>query len=184
VLSGAPEPAVAHRLQGVRAELIGREQQMAILADAVNRLKGGQGAIISIAGNAGTGKSRLSRDFKATLNLKAIQWHEGHAYPYTQNTPYYPLINLLTHAFQIEEGDTAETMRAKVAGGIKTRFQAFSEETTECSVRNVMPNVLRVSVIAAIAAPFATAAKSTPPPAVASASRSRCSLPIFPATPQ
>jgi class 3 adenylate cyclase len=120
VLPGAPETAVAHRLQGVRAELIGREQQMAILADAVNRLRDGQGTIISIAGNAGTGKSRLSRDFKATLNLKAIQWHEGHAYPYTQNTPYYPLINLLTHAFQIEEGDTAETMRAKVARGMKT----------------------------------------------------------------
>jgi class 3 adenylate cyclase len=120
VLSGVPEPAAAHRLQGVRAELVGREEQMATLADAVRRLKGGRGAIISIAGNAGTGKSRLSRDFKATLDLKQIQWHEGHAYPYTQNTPYYPLINLLTHAFQIEEGDAPEAVRAKVAGGIKT----------------------------------------------------------------
>jgi class 3 adenylate cyclase/tetratricopeptide (TPR) repeat protein len=120
VLSAVPEPAGAHRLQGVRAELVGREEQMAILADAVSRLKSGQGAIISIAGNAGTGKSRLTRDFKATLDLKQIQWHEGHAYPYTQNTPYYPLINLLTHAFQIKEGDTPQAIRGKVADGIKT----------------------------------------------------------------
>jgi class 3 adenylate cyclase/tetratricopeptide (TPR) repeat protein len=107
------------RLQGVQAELIGREAQMALLTDAVDKLKSGQGTIVSVVGNAGTGKSRLIREFKATLNLKEIQWREGHAYPYTQNRPYYPLINLMTHAFAIQDGDGPDTIREKVAEGMK-----------------------------------------------------------------
>lgn len=73
----------------------------------------------SVVGNAGTGKSRLIREFKAGLNLQEIQWREGHAYPYTQNRPYYPLINLMTHAFRIKDGDGPDTIREKVAEGIK-----------------------------------------------------------------
>lgn len=107
------------RLQGVRADLIGREAQMALLTDAVHRLQSGQGSIVSVVGNAGTGKSRLIREFKAGLNLQEIQWREGHAYPYTQNRPYYPLINLMTHAFRIKDGDGPDTIREKVAEGIK-----------------------------------------------------------------
>ena len=120
LLSSMPESAMVHRLQGVQAELIGRETQMTMLAEAVQKLRSGQGDIISIVGQAGTGKSRLTRDFKATLNLEEIQWHEGHAYPYTQNTPYYPLMNLLIHAFKIKEGDAPAIIRNKIGAGIKT----------------------------------------------------------------
>jgi len=120
LLSSKEEPPAVHRLQGVRAELIGRQKEMELLNRAVEKLKNGQGSIICIVGDAGTGKSRLVRDFKTTLNLKEIQWREGHAYPYTQNMPYYPLINLLTHAFRIQEGDNPETIRGKIEAGIKT----------------------------------------------------------------
>ena len=74
--------------------------------------------VISICGDAGTGKSRLTREFKERLDHGRIQWYEGHAYGYTQNTPYYPLIDLLTHAFGIEEGDSSERIREKIESGI------------------------------------------------------------------
>ncbi|MBW1945402.1 MAG: AAA family ATPase, partial [Deltaproteobacteria bacterium] len=119
LLSSKEGPLAVHRLQGVRADLIGRQKEMELLNRAVEKLKNGQGSIISIVGDAGTGKSRLVQDFKVTLNLKEIQWREGHAYPYTQNTPYYPLINLLTHAFRIQEGDNPEKIRGKIEAGIK-----------------------------------------------------------------
>jgi hypothetical protein len=111
------EPFKIHRFQGLRANLIGRKMEMAILSDAVERLKSGEGSVITISGEAGTGKSRLKREFKENLNLKDIQWREGHAYGYAQNVPYFPLINLLTHAFQVDEGDTPDQIRAKVASG-------------------------------------------------------------------
>ena len=80
--------------QGLRSELIGRKAELYQLKEATEKLKQGTGSIVSICGPAGTGKSRLIEEFKATLNLKENQWIEGHAYHYTQNIPYSLLINL------------------------------------------------------------------------------------------
>jgi len=68
---------------------------MAELKKAVANLKKGKGSIFSICGGAGTGKSRIVEELKSTLNLNEIQWIEGHAYPYAQFIPYFPLIDLL-----------------------------------------------------------------------------------------
>lgn len=107
-----------HRLQGQQAALTGRNREMEILTKAVERLKRGQGSIITICGDAGTGKSRLKSELKTSLEINDIEWREGHAYSYTQNMPYYPLINLLTHAFHIDEGDATDAIRVKVENGI------------------------------------------------------------------
>ena len=107
-----------YRLQGLQAALTGRDKEMTILAKAAERLKQGQGSIISICGEAGTGKSRLKEEFKDFLDIDEIQWYEGHAYGYTQNMPYYPLINLLSHAFRIEENDPPETIRKKLEDSV------------------------------------------------------------------
>jgi class 3 adenylate cyclase/tetratricopeptide (TPR) repeat protein len=108
------EPRKIHRLQGLRADLIGRDLQMAVLVEAVEKLRRGEGSVIAISGDAGSGKSRLIEELKAALDFDEIQWREGHAYSYTQNMPYYPLIKLLTHAFQIDESDRSEAIRTKV----------------------------------------------------------------------
>jgi len=118
VLDFKEKPRKVHRLQGVRADLIGRIAEMRQLKSAVERLQQKQGTIISICGTAGTGKSRLIEEFKASLDLKEIQWHEGQAYPYAQNIPYSPLINMLSRALQIEEGDSVKKVKGKIEVGI------------------------------------------------------------------
>jgi predicted ATPase len=102
----------------MRAELIGRKVEMVQLQEAVENLKQGKGSILSIMGDAGTGKSRLIEEFRATLGSQDIQWREGQCYAYAQNILYFPLIDLLSRAWQIEEGDSAETVRKKVESGI------------------------------------------------------------------
>ena len=113
------QPRKIHRLQGVRAKLIGRKVEMSQLKAAVDNLRKGKGSTFTICGTAGTGKSRLIEEFKASLDLKEIQWLEGNAYPYAQNIPYFPLINLLNRTLQIEESDSQEKVREKVESGIK-----------------------------------------------------------------
>jgi class 3 adenylate cyclase/tetratricopeptide (TPR) repeat protein len=113
------EPRKVHRLQGLRADLTGRDPQMAELMEAVKKLRRGEGSVIAISGDAGTGKSRLIEEFKAALDLDEIQWREGHAYAYSQNIPYFPLIDLLNRAFHIEESDSPEKLRQKVELGIE-----------------------------------------------------------------
>ena len=119
VLSPKEEPSKIHRLRGLRAELIGRKVELAKLQEAVNNLRTAKGTIFSISGDAGTGKSRLVEEFKATLDPREIQWQEGHAYAYSQNIPYFPLIDFLNRVFQIEEGDPPGKLREKVESGIR-----------------------------------------------------------------
>ena len=119
VLSRKDQPSKIHRLTGLRAELIGRKAEMAQLSEAVEKLREGKGSIIGICGDAGTGKSRLVEEFKATLDLKEIQWREGQAYAYSQNVPYFPVTDMLRRALRIEEGDPPSKIREKVESRIE-----------------------------------------------------------------
>ena len=119
VLSQRDKPLTIRRISGLRADLIGRKVELAELVDAVENLGEGKGRIFSICGDAGTGKSRLVEDFKATLDLEKIQWIEGHSYAYSQNIPYFPLIDLLNRVFRVKENDPPDMVREKVESGIE-----------------------------------------------------------------
>jgi class 3 adenylate cyclase/tetratricopeptide (TPR) repeat protein len=119
VLSQKEQPIKIHRLHGFKAELIGRNVELNQLKDAANKLKEGTGGVFSIHGTAGTGKSRLIQEFKDIINLKEFQWLEGQAYHYSQNISYFPLINLLSRALEIEEGDPPEEIKKKVESGME-----------------------------------------------------------------
>jgi len=129
VLHPKEKPDKIHRLSGLRADLIGRKAEMSLLADAFERLREGKGSIISICGDAGTGKSRLVEEFKATLDLEKIQWLEAHAYAYAQNIPYFPVIDLLSRAFQVKEEDRSDTVRKKIESQIE-QLVVKKEEVT------------------------------------------------------
>ncbi|MCF8050507.1 MAG: AAA family ATPase [Desulfobacterales bacterium] len=124
-----PLPNKIHRMKGMRADLIGRDKEINTMLESVERVLEGQGLIIEIVGDAGSGKSRLIQEFKNKLNLEDINWLEGHTYNYTQNTPYYPLINLLSHVFQILEVDSPEHVRLKIKN--KLDYLLGSENTFE-----------------------------------------------------
>jgi class 3 adenylate cyclase/tetratricopeptide (TPR) repeat protein len=119
VISSKERPVTIHRLSGLKADLIGRKAELTQLKEAVEHLRKGRGSIFSLCGDAGTGKSRLIEEFKSLLDLKDIQWIEGHAYAYAQNIPYFPLIDLLNRVLKIEEGDPPENVKRKIESGIE-----------------------------------------------------------------
>jgi class 3 adenylate cyclase/tetratricopeptide (TPR) repeat protein len=119
LLASKAMPSKTHRISGVRADFIGRQAEMAELKEAAAKLADGVGSVISISGEAGTGKSRLIEEFKSSLDLTSIQWFEGHAYAYTQDIPYYPLIDLLNRMFQLKESDPPEITKKKVGTMIR-----------------------------------------------------------------
>jgi class 3 adenylate cyclase/tetratricopeptide (TPR) repeat protein len=119
VLAVKEEPTTVHRQSGLRANLIGRKAELFQLQEAVERLKEGKGSIIAICGDAGTGKSRLLEEFKASLDLGKIRWREGHSYPYSQYIPYFPIMDLLNRAWRIEEADPPEKIREKIESGVE-----------------------------------------------------------------
>jgi class 3 adenylate cyclase/tetratricopeptide (TPR) repeat protein len=121
------QPQKFHRLQGVKSQLIGRKLEISRLNAGLQKILGNKGITISICGAAGCGKSRLIEDFKTSLDLNEIQWIEGHAYPYAQNTPYFPLINMLNRTFRINEGDMPGAVKEKLETGLSTIFGSETE---------------------------------------------------------
>jgi class 3 adenylate cyclase/tetratricopeptide (TPR) repeat protein len=124
VLSAKEEPSKMHRLSGHQAALIGRQPQMAQLQGFLRELLKGQGGIVAIYGEAGTGKSRIIREFKSTLDLTDVRWYEGHAYAYAENVPYYLFIDLLKRIFEIREGDPPELAKEKAEKKILATIDA------------------------------------------------------------
>ena len=118
VLTVSDRPDSLHRSSGLSADLIGRDVELTQLKDAFGLLRNNKGSIISVVGDAGTGKSRLVEEFRTSLDSDGTQWLQGQAYGYAQNMPYFPLIDLLSRALQIEEGDPPTKVRQKLESGI------------------------------------------------------------------
>jgi class 3 adenylate cyclase/tetratricopeptide (TPR) repeat protein len=171
VLAQKEQPIKLHRLHGFQAALIGRKVEMSQLTDAARKLKEGTGAVFSIYGPAGTGKSRLIQEFKASLNPEEIQWLEGHAYPYSQNIPYFPLIDLLNRALQIEESDSPARIKEKIESGISvlvgenTHFIPYIGSLYSLSypeIDNVSPAFWKEQLQKAIQTVLSTLARQAP----------------------
>jgi tetratricopeptide (TPR) repeat protein len=112
-LSTKAKPDKMHCLAGRQAALIGRQTQMSQLQVVLRQLLNGRSAVIAIAGEMGTGKSRLIKEFKSTLDLTTVRWYEGHTNAYAENVPYYLFIDLLKRIFAIREGDPPELAKEK-----------------------------------------------------------------------
>src|SRR5206468_256639 len=60
-----PRPAKARGIEGLRAELVGRDEELCKLQRALTAVLEGQGRIVSLIGEAGVGKSRLVAELRA-----------------------------------------------------------------------------------------------------------------------
>jgi hypothetical protein len=100
-----------------QAGFVGRHEELGDLLDAVERVREGQGSVIGIRAEAGSGKTRLLEEFRSKLDAQ-VQWLEGRAYPYGENIPYAALIDLISNAIDVDEEDTADSISAKLGAVI------------------------------------------------------------------
>ena len=130
VLSSKRDSLKTHRVHGIQADLTGRDDEIKLLTESVEELEKGKGSILLIRGEPGTGKSRLKKELKESIRSENILWTEGHAYDHSQKTPYYPLINLLTQVFNIDEKDTHEVIKKKIEFRVSQLLGDSSEYIT------------------------------------------------------
>jgi class 3 adenylate cyclase len=110
VLKGIERPIQLHRViqpSGVRGRLeavaaargltpfVGREDELRLLLNRWHRALEGEGQVVLIMGEAGIGKSRLVQHFHQQISGTPHTWAEAAAAPLFQNTPFYPLAELL-----------------------------------------------------------------------------------------
>ncbi|MBI2760460.1 MAG: AAA family ATPase [Chloroflexi bacterium] len=61
-------------LSGLRARLIGRDDDLGRLNDAIARLEAGSGGFVAVSGAAGVGKTRLMDEAQLAAALRNIKW--------------------------------------------------------------------------------------------------------------
>jgi class 3 adenylate cyclase len=98
--------ATFRRLRGRKAEFVGRDGEIAELDSAAEALGAGKGAIVSVCGDAGSGKSRLVAEFKARVARRQdFAWHEAFANSQSENVAYSLWIDFMNRELSIEESD-------------------------------------------------------------------------------
>ena len=131
-IKGKAEPVNAYevvRARGLRTRLevgaergltpfVGREHELTLLQERWAEARAGRGQVISLMGEAGIGKSRLLLEFQRRLVDEPVTWLTGRCISYGKEMAYLPIIDLLKHNFQVEEGDDDATIIAKIEGGM------------------------------------------------------------------
>lgn len=121
-------PMAGQRKVNLHSDFIGRHAELNQLIKAMTDLKEGKGAIISIIGEAGTGKSRLLHEFEKKISGKRINWITGYAFAHTQQVPYFPLVGIVRRWLQLEGSVTSEEMATGIAQKVGKLLGPNAEE--------------------------------------------------------
>jgi class 3 adenylate cyclase/tetratricopeptide (TPR) repeat protein len=132
-LKGKEAPVRAFRVLGVEIRLsdeavldstalspfVGRRREVEILDELRQRASGGEGQVVGIAGEAGTGKSRLLYEFRRRSWEQPAVCLAGRCLSYGSGMPYLPLLYMLRSRWGIAENDEPAVVTAKVRAGLE-----------------------------------------------------------------
>jgi hypothetical protein len=101
------------------APFVGRERELELLLDGLERSKMGRGQAFSITAEAGVGKSRLLYEFRKLVASEDVTFLEGRCLSYNRGVAYHPVIDILKANFDVQENDGDLEIRKKVRKGLK-----------------------------------------------------------------
>jgi class 3 adenylate cyclase/predicted ATPase len=93
---------------------VGREEELRLLMSRLERALDGEGQVALIIGEAGIGKSRLVQRFHEQIASTPHSWAEAAAGPFYQNTPFYPVTELLRDLLAWRGDESAEEQLAQL----------------------------------------------------------------------
>ena len=115
-ITGLKAGAVHTRgLLGVRAPMIGRDAQLARLAELFEVVRAGQGRVACITGDPGIGKSRLLAELRATVERTdpSASWIDGRCLSYGETLPYHLVVDIVRSLVGVNAGsDEAQVAQA------------------------------------------------------------------------
>jgi tetratricopeptide (TPR) repeat protein len=83
---------------------VGRDRELALLAERFEQAQAGQGQVVVVVGEPGIGKSRLLIELRRRL-AGACTWAEGHALAFGASMPFHPVIEMVRRTYRIDDAD-------------------------------------------------------------------------------
>ena len=124
-IKGTEQPVVARRLLGVPerepgvasggSALVGRRWEMAAVEGLFQRAIEGHGAVVTVVGSPGIGKSRLVREVTAMAEARGVEVFSAYCESHTTQVPFHAVARLLRAATGVEHLDPEEA-RTRLQG--------------------------------------------------------------------
>jgi class 3 adenylate cyclase len=106
---------------------VGRDADLQALDSALEQACAGNGQVVGVVAEAGTGKSRLCFEFVERCRARGLSVNEGHCPAHGKTVPYLPLFEVLRSIFGIAERDGDHDARRKIAGELLLLGERFEE---------------------------------------------------------
>ena len=140
-IKGASDPVRVFELVGMGAiqsrfdqsrargltRFVGRDDDMDVLEHAFKQAGSGNGQVVGVVAQAGTGKSRLCFEFAERCRARGLTVLQGTGVAHGKNIPFLPILQLFRQYFGISEQDADRTAREKIAGRLLLIDEGFRE---------------------------------------------------------
>jgi class 3 adenylate cyclase/tetratricopeptide (TPR) repeat protein len=130
VLKGKSDPVPAYRLLRIHdaperrhGELfVGRERELAVLQGPWERVRAERRCeLVTVAGDAGVGKSRLAAEFLASTEAAVLR---GRCLPYGEGITYWPVVDVLKQLDVLPPGEAAAAVIRSLLGDAEAAISA------------------------------------------------------------
>jgi class 3 adenylate cyclase len=111
---------------------VGRQRELEQMGRALEQSMAGRGQIVAVVAEAGTGKSRLFYEFKATIPAEC-KVLEAYSVSHGKASAWLPVLELLHGYFGITETDYAAARREKLRAAPTALDPAVEETCHTCS---------------------------------------------------
>jgi class 3 adenylate cyclase/tetratricopeptide (TPR) repeat protein len=125
-LKGKAEPVPAWRVVGPRSTegvaeqsaLIGRDRELALVDEVIAELRGGQGGLLLVTGEAGIGKSRLLAATLKRAGAARARILHARCLSYGAGVPYWPYVDLVRREARLRSDEEPAATRVRLGAAL------------------------------------------------------------------
>jgi len=133
----------ARGIEGLHANMLGRDAELSELQTALAELVRGESGIVAVIGDAGVGKTRLVDDFKERAGQVAekdakLLWVEGRCLATGAGITYLPYLDLFRSMFRLQFGTSERERVGGIGSFLETLVQAGYLEGNRASEISIL----------------------------------------------
>jgi class 3 adenylate cyclase/tetratricopeptide (TPR) repeat protein len=117
-------------------KFVGRKNTISRLLNAYDKTRVGSSQVLLLYGEAGSGKSRVLREFREQLSVGDFTYLEGKCLHHGVSIPYLPILDILRSYFDIQSQDNESVVRAKIKA--KTKDLEWVQKETPEFIREIL----------------------------------------------